>query len=112
MYKQFSEGWESSKDDQHPGQPVSVSAPQTMTKINEIVCEDRRMNTRIIAETINADKETTREILHDKVNMKKVREKLVSKNLTPDQKLIRPRICSDFLEVSDEDPELKENIIT
>ncbi|KAG5319854.1 MOS1T transposase, partial [Acromyrmex heyeri] len=39
-YKRFSEGRESTEDDQRPSQPVSVSTPQTVTKINEIVRED------------------------------------------------------------------------
>ena len=56
-YKRFSEGRESTEDDQRPGRPVSVSTPQTVTKINEIVRGDRRMSIRMIAETVNADKE-------------------------------------------------------
>jgi len=35
-YKRFSEGRESTEDDQRPGRPVSVSTPQTVTKINEM----------------------------------------------------------------------------
>ncbi|XP_050516736.1 protein GVQW3-like [Diabrotica virgifera virgifera] len=53
-YKRFSEGRESAEDDQRPGRPVSVSTPQTVTKINEIVRGDRRMSIRMIAETDNA----------------------------------------------------------
>ena len=64
-YKRFSEGRESTEDDQRPGRPVSVSTPQTVTKINEIVRGDRRMSIRMIAETVDADKETDRKILHD-----------------------------------------------
>ncbi len=52
------------------GQPVSVSTPQTATKINEMVHGDHRMSIRMIAETVNADKETVRKILHDEVNIK------------------------------------------
>ncbi|KYN33876.1 hypothetical protein ALC56_11689 [Trachymyrmex septentrionalis] len=81
-YKRFSEGRESTEDDQRPDRPVFVSAPQTVTKINEIVRGDRRMSIRMIAETVNADKETVRKILRDELNMKKVCAKLVPKNLT------------------------------
>ncbi|KAJ8940691.1 hypothetical protein NQ318_017664 [Aromia moschata] len=65
----------------------------------------------MIAETVNADKETARKILHDELNMKKVCAKLVPKNLTPNQKLVR-QIYSDFLERLDEESELMINIIT
>jgi len=105
-YKRFSEGRESTEDDQRPGRPVSVSTSQTVTKINEIVRGDRRMSILMIAEIVNADKETVRKILHDELNMKKVCAKLVPKNLAPDQKLVRQQICSDFLERLDEEPEL------
>ncbi len=44
--------------------------------------------------------------------MKKVRAKLVLKNLTPDQRLVRQQICSDFVKRSDEEPEMMGNIIT
>ncbi len=82
----FSEGRERTEDDQCPGQPVST--PQTVTKINEIVCEEHCMSIRINAETVNANKETVRKILHDKLNMNKVCVKLVPKTLNPDQKFI------------------------
>ncbi len=61
--KRFFEGRESTEDDQRPGQPVST--PQTVTKINEIVCEDHCMSIRINVETVNANKESVRKILHD-----------------------------------------------
>ncbi|GFY00304.1 protein GVQW3 [Trichonephila clavipes] len=83
--KLFSKGRESTEDDQRPGRPVTVSTPETATKINHIVRADRRMCNRMIAESLNADKETARKILH----MTKVCAKLVAKNLTPDQNLLR-----------------------
>ncbi len=58
---------------------------------------DSRMSIRMIAETINADKEIVRKILHDELNMKKVYAKLVPINFIPHQKLVCEQICSDFL---------------
>ncbi|VVC28807.1 Hypothetical protein CINCED_3A003092 [Cinara cedri] len=106
------EGRESTEDDQRPGRPVTVSTPETVTKINQIVLADRRMSIRMIAEAINADKETVRKILHKELHMTKVSAKLVLKNLTPDQKFLRQQVCSDFLEKLKEDPGLMKNIIT
>ncbi len=56
------------------------------------------------AETVNANKETVRKILHDELNMNKVCAKLVPKTLNPDQKFIHQYICSDFLKRLDEEP--------
>ncbi|KAJ8978045.1 hypothetical protein NQ317_009562 [Molorchus minor] len=78
-YKRAREHREMTWTNQRPGRPVSVSTPQTVTKINEIVHGDRRMSIRMIGETVNADKETVRKILHE-LNMKKVCAKLVPKN--------------------------------
>ncbi len=62
-YKQFSEGQESTEDDQRSGQLVSTS--QTVTKINEIVCEGHRMSIWMNAETVNANKEIFGKMLLD-----------------------------------------------
>ncbi len=82
-----------------------------MIKINETVHKDRRMSVRMIAEIVNAYIETMRKILHDELRMKKVCAKLVSKYLTPDQKLVCQPI-SNFLERLNEELKLMENIIT
>ncbi|VVC45157.1 Hypothetical protein CINCED_3A017279 [Cinara cedri] len=71
-YKRFSEGRESTEDDQRPGHPVTLSTPERVTKINQIVRADRRMSIRMIAEAVNADKETVRKILHEDLHMTKV----------------------------------------
>ncbi|GFV85953.1 putative mariner transposase [Trichonephila clavipes] len=99
--KRFSVGRESTEDDQRP--LVTVSGVETVTKINQIVRADRRMSIRMIVEAVNADKETVRKILHEELPMTIVCAKLVSKNLTPDQKLLRQQVCSDFLERLKED---------
>ncbi|GFT71200.1 putative mariner transposase [Trichonephila clavipes] len=89
---------------------ATVSTPETVTKINQIVLADRRMSIRMIAEAVNAYKETVKKILHEELHMTKVCAKLVPKNLTRDQKLLRQQVCSDFLERL-EDPGLMKNII-
>lgn len=110
--KRFFHGRESINDDQRPGRPVSISTPQMVTKINEIVHGDHRISIRMIAETVNADKETVRKILHEELKMKKVCGKWVPKKLTPDLKFVRQEMCSYLLERLNEEPELMANIIT
>ncbi len=94
-YNRFSEGRESTEDDQGPDQLVST--PQTVTKINEIVCSDHCMSSWTIADTVNANKETAGKILHDELNMNKVCAKLVPKTLNPDQKISINGIAQIFL---------------
>ncbi len=85
-YKLFSEGRERTENDQRPGHPVST--PQTVTKINEIVCGGHCTSIRMNAGTVNTNKLTVRKILHDETNTNKVCTTLVPKTLNPDQKLI------------------------
>ncbi len=94
----------------HPGWSASVSTPPTVTKINEIICGDNRMSIRMIAETVNADKETSRKILYYELNMKSSVWNC-SQKIDLDQKLVHQQICSDFFERLDEELELKENFI-
>ncbi len=51
----------------------------------------------MITETVNADKETSRKILHDELNIKKICAKLVSKNLTSDHSSSINRSVQIFL---------------
>ncbi|VVC29582.1 Hypothetical protein CINCED_3A015493 [Cinara cedri] len=100
-YKRFGEGRESTEDDQRPGRPVTQC---------HSLSPYRRMSIRMIAEAVNADKETVRKILHEELHTTKVCAKSVPKNLTPDQKFLRQQVCSDFLEKLKEDPGLMKNI--
>jgi len=67
---------------------------------------------RAVAELINIDKETVRQILHNNFNMKKVCSKMVPRLLTPEQKEIRINICADTVQNIENDPNVLENVIT
>ena len=62
----------------------------------------------MVAELINVDKETVRQILR---NMKKVCSNMVPRLLTPEQNEIRLNICADILQNIENDPNFLENII-
>ena len=48
--------------------------------------ENRRLTVRNIAEQVNIDRETLRKILNEDLDMRKVCEKMVPKELTEEQK--------------------------
>ncbi|KAL4131067.1 hypothetical protein QTP88_008418 [Uroleucon formosanum] len=97
-HKRFREGREEVEDNQRVGRPCSSKTNDNISKINEIVRKDRRLSIRMIAEMVNIDKETIRQILYDELNMTKVCAKMVPKNLTLEQKDGRRQICVDILE--------------
>jgi len=66
----------------------------------------------MIADMVNINKETVRQILHDELNMTKVCAKLVPKNNNQNQKDNRKNICSDIMERLTEEPDLLTHVIT
>jgi len=57
------------------------------------VRENRRLTVNCIAEQVNIDRETVRKILTEDLDMRKVRAKMVAKELTEEQK---PRIVLSY----------------
>ncbi|XP_015376246.1 PREDICTED: putative uncharacterized protein FLJ37770 [Diuraphis noxia] len=76
-HKRFREGREEVEDDLRVGRPCCSKTNDNISKINEIVRKYRRLDIRMIAEMVNIDKETVRQILHDELNMTKVCVKMV-----------------------------------
>lgn len=97
-HKRFYEGREEVEDDERSGRPVTVRSDENVQKINGIVRTDRRLSTRMIADMVNTNRETVRQILHDELNMTKICAKMVPKNLTQEQKDHRKNICSDIMD--------------
>jgi len=55
-----------------------------------------------MAEQVNIDRETVRNILNEDLDMRKVCAKMVPKELTKEQKQRRVTICQDLLEKQDD----------
>jgi len=97
-FKMFKEGREEIGNDQRYGRPSTPKTGTNIEKIGEIVRQNRCLSIRAVAELINIDKETVRQILHNNFNMKKVCSKMVPRLLTPEQKEIGMNICADILQ--------------
>jgi hypothetical protein len=59
-------------EDERPGRPVTMKTDENVDKVRTLVRNDRRLSIRMIAEELNVDKETVRQILTEKLKMKKV----------------------------------------
>jgi len=84
--KRFSEGRESVTDEERSGRPATSRTEENIIKVRQIVHENCQMTVRSIAEQVNMDRETVRKILTDDLDMRKVCAKMVSKELTEEQK--------------------------
>ena len=97
-FKRFKERREEIGDDQRPSNPSTSKTDANNEKVSEIVRQNRCLNIRAVAELMNIDKKTVRQILHNNFNMKKVCLKMVPRLLTLEQKEIRMNICADILQ--------------
>ena len=96
--KCFSEGIESVTDEESSGRPGTSRTEENIAKVRQIVLENRQLTVRSI---VNIDRETVRKILTEDLDMRKVRAKMVPKELTIGQKQRRVTICQDLLERQD-----------
>jgi hypothetical protein len=74
----FSEGREDAEDER-PGLSVTMKTYENVEKVRALVRIDRCLGIRIIAEELNTDKQTARQILTN-LNMKNLCVKIVPKN--------------------------------
>jgi hypothetical protein len=74
------------EDEERPGRPSTSKTEDNVEKISGIVQKDRCLSIQMIAEIVNMDKETVRQILHYQLNMRKVCAIMVLINLTQEQK--------------------------
>ena len=73
--KRFSEGRESVTDEKRSGRPATSRTEENITKVRQIVRENRRLTVRSIEEQVNIDRETVRKILTEDLDMRKCVQK-------------------------------------
>jgi len=84
--KRFSERRESVTDEEGSGRPSTNRNEENIATFRQILCENRRLTVRSIAEQVNIDRETVREILTEDTDMRNVCAKMVPKELAEEQK--------------------------
>ena len=94
--KRFCEGRESVTDEERSRRPATSRTEENIAKIHQIVHKNRQLTVRRIAEQVNIDRETVRNILTEDLDMRKVCAKMVPKVLTEEQKQRRVTICQAF----------------
>ncbi|XP_034522201.1 protein GVQW3 isoform X2 [Ailuropoda melanoleuca] len=95
-HKRFKEGREDVRDDARSGRPVTHRTDENIQKVKDLVCSNRRLTVRMMAEELNLDKETVRLILKENLNMRKVSAKVISDILKDESKPRRFDFHSDL----------------
>ena len=78
-------------DAPRPGRSKTVTTPEIIDQIHELILEDRRISAKSIAEQLGISRERVGSIIHEDLDMRKLSAKWVPKCLNADQK--RQRCC-------------------
>lgn len=108
IHKWFTEfrcGRTSTEDAPRSGRPIEVTTSEMITKIHDIVLEDRRVKLREIATTVKISYERVFNILHEHLHMKKLSARWVPRLLTVDQKRERVRLSLNNLRLFEQNSE-------
>jgi len=82
----FNSGRESVEDEARSGRPISTSTAETIDAVEKLLRSDRRLKIREMATQLDLPKTTVHEIVHEKLNFRKVCARWVPKmhdNATP-----------------------------
>jgi len=99
----FKKGRESVEDDPREPPPRTSRTPENLDRLRALVVADRRMTIRMLADELNIDKESIRQMLHEELGMRKLCAKMIPKLLTWVQKEHRLNVCKDLLERTETD---------
>ena len=83
---QFKRGDFSTCDAHRPGRPKTVTTPEVIDQIHELILEDRRISAKSIAEQLGNSRERVGSIIHDFLNMRKISAKCFPRGLNAGQK--------------------------
>jgi len=82
----FKRGDFSTCDAPRPGRPKTVTTPEIIVQIHELILEDRRISAKSVAEQLGISRERVVSIIHEDLDMRKLSAKWVLKCLNADQK--------------------------
>jgi len=85
----FKHGDFSTCDAPRPERPKTVTTPEIIEQIQELILEDGRISAKSIAEQLGISGERVGSIIHEDLDMRKLSAKWVPKCLEADQKLQR-----------------------
>ena len=110
-YSRFRDGRELVKDDEKSGRPKSTRTEVNIAAVADLVKNDLRIASRVIAESLNIPKAVVLRILKEGLGKRKLCARFVPHCLTPEQREYRVTSCQDIIAMADEDQNFSNNII-
>ena len=87
-----------------PGRPKTVTTPEIIDQIHELILEDGQISAKSIAEQLGMSRERGGSIIHEDLDMRNLSAKWVRKCLNADQNLQRCLSSEQILEFFRPDP--------
>ena len=101
---QFKRGDFSTCDASRTGRPKTVTTPDIIDRIHELILAYRRISVKSIAEQLGISRERFGSIIHEDLDIRKLSAKWVPKCLNADQKRLRCQSSDQLLEFFRRDP--------
>ena len=111
-HARFKTGRTSVDDDEYTGRPSSCTTPETVTRIQDLVHQDRRRTIQDIAEEVGISYGTCQRVLTEELGMHRVTAKFVPRILTAEQKQLRVNICTELRQLTADDETFLSRVIT
>jgi len=91
-------------DAPRPGRTKTVTTPEIIDQIHELILEDHRISAKSVAEQLGISRERVGSIIHQDLDMRKLSAKWVPKCLSAEQKRRRCQSSEQLLEFFRRDP--------
>jgi len=101
---QFKRGDFSTCDAPRPGRNKTVTTPEIIHQIHELILKDRRISATSIAKQLGISRERVGSIIHEDLDVRKLSAKWVPKCLNADPKRQRCQSCEQHMEFFRRDP--------
>ena len=95
-------------EDERGGRPKSTRTEVNIAALTELVKNDRRIASRMLAESLKIPKTVVLWILKDDLGIRKLCARFVPHSLTPEQREDRITSCQDIIAMADAD----KNVLT
>ena len=95
----------------HAERPSTSKTDDNVERVRSLVRSDRRLTLRMIGSELNLNRFTVHQILTQDLDMRKVCAKMISENLTIEQKVSRRDVCLDLLDRLEREPEFFSSVI-
>ncbi len=103
-HRDLKNGCESVDDESRSGRPIEIWTDNNVQRVRAFVHQDRLLTVRMLAEELNLNRQTVRQILTEDLSMKKLYAKMAPINLSAEKKHEWMATAQDCLEQVESDP--------